>query len=178
MVGGMSGALIVTALLDAESQARFDEERRRYFPAARNFLSAHVTLFHALPGAELDSVVRTLDEVCRAQAVAPFETRGLYFLGHGVAYALHMPELVAVRARLAGVWADWLTPQDRQGFRPHVTVQNKVAPEAARALLGELEAEYAPWRGEVLGLGLWRYDGGPWTIMAQSHFGAVATRTE
>jgi hypothetical protein len=167
----MSGALIVTALLDAASQARFDDKRRRYFPAARNFLSAHVTLFHALPGAEVESVARTLEEVCRGCAMAPFETRGLLFLGRGVAYALHMPEVAAVRARLAGVWADWLTPQDRQGFRPHLTVQNKVTPDVARALLGELEAGFSPWRGEVVGLGLWRYEGGPWAHVRKMRFG-------
>ena len=115
-------------------------------------------------------MTRLLGEVCRGCAVAPFETRRLLFLGRGVAYALDMPEVVAVRARLAAAWADWLTPQDRQGFRPHVTVQNKVAPEAARALLGELEAGYAVWRGEVLGLGLWRYEGGPWAHVGEMRF--------
>jgi hypothetical protein len=95
-------------------------------------------------------------------------------LGRGVAYALDMPEVVGVRATLAAAWREWLTPQDRQGFRPHVTVQNKVAPDLARALLAELQAEYAPWRGVVPGLALWRYEGGPWALLARRPFGGGA----
>lgn len=170
----MTGALIVTARLDDASQARFDGERRRNFPVSINFLSAHVTLFHALPGEDRVSVTRTLERVCRAQMPAPFATRGLLFLGRGVAYDLHMPDVATVRARLAAEWRGWLTPQDRQGFKPHVTVQNKVAPEIARALLEELQGAYVPWRGEVLGLALWRYEGGPWTHLADMPFhGAI-----
>ena len=168
----MSGALIVTALLDETSQARFDQERQRYFPVPINFLSAHVTLFHALPGEERESVAHTLSVVCSAHQPAAFETRGLRFLGRGVAYDLHMPEIGAVHAKLAVLWRDWLTPQDRQGFRPHVTVQNKVSPVSARALLEELQAAYVPWQGEVPGLALWRYDGGPWTPIMQAPFQA------
>jgi 2'-5' RNA ligase len=174
----MTGALIVTALPDDASQARFDSERKLYFPAALNFIPAHITLFHALPFEEQDSVLRTLAAICRAHAPTPFETRGLLFLGQGVAYALHMPALAAVRAALAAAWQDWLTPQDRQAFRPHITVQNKVAPATARALLHELQAAYSPWHGEILGLALWRYEGGPWTPLARLRFGAGGSSEE
>jgi 2'-5' RNA ligase len=166
----MTGALIVTATLDAVSQARFDNERQRYFPPAINYLSAHVTLFHALPGEERDSVTHTLHTACRPHAPAPFQTRGLRFLGRGVAYDLHMPAITALRATLATAWQHWLTPQDRQTFKPHVTVQNKVLPAAARHLLDELQTAYAPWQGQVQGLTLWRYDGGPWTKLTAYRF--------
>ena len=58
-----------------------------------------------------------------------------------------------------------LTPQDRTAWRPHVTVQNKVAPEDARRTWRELEAvSYtAPIWAE--GVALWRYRGGPWQNM-------------
>ena len=166
----MTGALILTALLDVASQKRFDDERQRYFPAAINFIPAHVTLFHALPPEERAGIVHWLERVCRDQVPAPFETRGLRFLGRGVAYDLYMPELVALRVGLAAAWMDWLTPQDRQGFRPHVTVQNKVSPDSARALFAELQGRYAAWRGEVLGLLLWEYQGGPWSQLEELRF--------
>ncbi len=166
----MTEALIVTALLDATSQARFNNERQQYFPQTRNFLSAHVTLFHALPGDEAENIARELNMICVLQAPVEFETRGLRYLGRGVAYNLHMPEVVAIRSRLAAKWQDWLTPQDKQGFRPHVTVQNKVDPAAAKALLRDLQARYLSWRGEVLGLSLWRYEAGPWAHVAKVHF--------
>ncbi|WP_204248378.1 hypothetical protein [Hymenobacter sp. PAMC 26628] len=42
--------LILTLALDTDSQAYFDELRRQHFPAKINYLAAHVTLFHHLPG--------------------------------------------------------------------------------------------------------------------------------
>jgi hypothetical protein len=41
--------LIVTALMDAVAQERFDQLRRSHFPPERNHLDAHLTLFHRLP---------------------------------------------------------------------------------------------------------------------------------
>ena len=42
--------LIVTLLVDDDAQQHFDALRSEHFPAERNYLRAHVTLFHALPG--------------------------------------------------------------------------------------------------------------------------------
>lgn len=83
---------------------------------------------------------------------------------------LPAPDLVAVRAALTRRWWPWLTAQDRQKFRAHVTVQNKVAPEQARALHAALHADFAPLAatGEVLRL--WRYLGGPWEPIAAYPF--------
>lgn len=59
-------------------------------------------------------------------------------------------------------FAAWLTPQDRQKFQPHVTIQNKVTPEAARELLERLSDTWEPVTAQGRGLQLWRYRGGPW----------------
>jgi 2'-5' RNA ligase len=157
---GTAAPLVVTAVLDALSQQRFDDLRRRHFPPERNQLAAHITLFHALPGeheaavgADLADVVGTAYDV---------EVCGVRFLGRGVAYDLRSPELHVARQELARRWAPWLTPQDRQRFRAHVTVQNKVAPDVARRLHGQLAAAFAPYVVRVEGLALWRYLGGPW----------------
>jgi 2'-5' RNA ligase len=63
-------------------------------------------------------------------------------------------------------------PQDSQRFQPHVTIQNKVAPDEARALHRRLSAEFQPFtiRGE--GLILWRYLGGPWERIRLFRFAA------
>ena len=45
----MAGPLIVTALLAPKEQAFFDRLRSEHFPAERNQLSAHLTMFHAIP---------------------------------------------------------------------------------------------------------------------------------
>ncbi|WP_336486439.1 2'-5' RNA ligase family protein [Methylobacterium nigriterrae] len=163
--------LILTLALDEPTFALFDGLRRRHFPAALNRIPAHVTLFHHVPGALEAGVRETLAALARAQAPPEVAVTGLRFLGRGVAYMLESEALSDVRGRLARAFADHLTEQDRQGWRPHVTVQNKVKPEAARALQAELERRFAPFRFTAPGLLLWRYLGGPWEERARFGFG-------
>ncbi len=164
-----SEPLIVTLLLDPDAQERFDRLRAAHFPADRNHLAAHVTLFHALPGEHVDAVSADLAAAAR-RPVFDVAVAGLRLLGRGVAYTLGAPELTALRAGLAAAWEPWLTPQDRQRHAPHVTVQNKVEPAGARALRDRLAAEFVPDRVGARGLGLWRYLGGPWAPVAEHPF--------
>jgi 2'-5' RNA ligase len=90
------------------------------------------------------------------------EVTGLRFLGRGVAYDLRAPKLEMLRKELAEGWLEWLTNQDRSGFKPHVTVQNKVTLIKARETLMLLETGFQSWMFEITGLTLWRYLGGPW----------------
>jgi 2'-5' RNA ligase len=161
--------LIVTLLLEPEAQERFDRLRAAHFPAERNHLRAHVTLFHALPGEQADAVAGDLADAARRPAFDVAVT-GLRLLGRGVAYTLDAPELAALRAGLAAAWEPWLTPQDRQRHAPHVTVQNKVEPAVARELRDRLAAGFVPHRVGARGLGLWRYLGGPWAPVAEYPF--------
>jgi 2'-5' RNA ligase len=180
-----SSPLVVTLLLEPAAQERFDRLRAAHFPArplrgARSELArggeegvyrlaAHVTLFHALPGGEVDAVSADLASAADRPAFDVAVT-GVRSLGRGVAYSLDAPELTQVRADLARGWAPWLTPQDRQRHAPHVTVQNKVEPAVARALLDRLAADFVPHRIGARGLGLWRYLGGPWAPVAEHEF--------
>lgn len=161
--------LILTALLDRAAQAHFDRLRREHFPAERNHIGAHVTLFHALPGAQLAAVDRVLWE-CAPSAPLPVRVDEVRLLGRGVAYRLRSDRLTALRAELAHRFDPWLTPQDRAKRDLHVTVQNKVTPERARALHAELSAGFAPWPVIAVGLGLWRYLGGPWEELTRYGF--------
>lgn len=163
----MGEPLVVTVLLDEASRQRFDRERRVLFP--RTAVGAHVTLFHALPGEERTAVAAELDRAADRPAFAVRVT-GLVPLGRGVAYRLEAPELAAVHAGLRARWLPWLTPQDRQPFRPHVTVQNKVTPEEARRTLADLAAGFAPFDARATGLGLWAYQGGPWAPVSRHPF--------
>lgn len=154
--------LILTLAFDPAAFARLDAMRQAYFPPERNLVPAHLTLFHALPGEEVATVTGRLAEVAAVTPPIPLRIAGLRFLGRGVALNVEAPPLCALRRELAEGWHAWLTPQDRQGWRPHVTVQNKVAPDAARATLARLQAEFAPWDAAGAGLLLWHYRGGPW----------------
>ncbi|WP_230530407.1 2'-5' RNA ligase family protein [Microvirga roseola] len=168
--------LILTLAFDERSFAFFDAQRRRYFPPKRNFIPAHLTLFHNLPGEHLFTIRQDIEASAALQRAFPLEVTGLRPLGRGVAYGLTSPELAEMRRSLALKWNDWLKPQDRQIHQPHVTVQNKVHPAAARALLEELGGSFQPYQVTGVGLDLWWYRGGPWEKVQEFRF--VTTDTE
>lgn len=166
--------LILTLAFDVPAFARFDGERRRYFPESLNLIPAHATLFHHLPGARERGVIETVTALARTLAPPEVAVTGLRFTGRGVAYVLDSEPLSAFRARLGRSFEPDLTAQDRQGWRPHVTVQNKVAPEKARALHAALQHGFAPFRFTAPATLLWRYLGGPWEAVARLPFGESA----
>ena len=65
-------------------------------------------------------------------------------LGGGVAIEIESPGLIQLQHHLAQGWNDWLSKQDRQGYRPHVTIQNKVTADEARQLYDRLSSEWQP----------------------------------
>ena len=164
--------LILTALLDDVAQQRFDRLRQDNFPAGRNHLDAHLTLFHALPG-DREQQLTTAVRAAATRPVITARVAGVRKLGRGVAYTITAPELTQLRSALARQWADWLTAQDRVKADLHVTVQNKVEPATAARLHSRLSAEFQPYRVAVTGLGLWRYLGGPWAPVARFPFERV-----
>ncbi len=166
--------LILSLTIDAQDQARLDRLRDAHFPPERNFLAAHVTLFHHLPGPEHETIIAALASECADTTRFAVRVARVQSLGRGVALALEAEPLIQLRAGLARRWADWLTPQDRQGYRPHVTIQNKVEPAVAKRLLAELSAGFAPWTVAATGLSLWRYRGGPWEPAGSFDFSAAS----
>ncbi|GAB2875293.1 2'-5' RNA ligase family protein [Hymenobacter ruber] len=162
--------LILTLALDAGAQAYFNDLRRRHFPPKINYLAAHLTLFHHLPGAELAAVQAQLKAIAASQRPLPLSVTGLRSLGRGVAFTLENDELRALHRRLQTDFAPHLTPQDQQKLQPHVTVQNKVDPAEARALLADLQADFTPFEAVGTGLHLWAYRNGPWESLAEFPF--------
>lgn len=162
--------LILTALLEPHIQARFEALRRAHFPPALNRVPAHVSLFHHLPGSELDAVKRRLKALCGDMPPPAVEVTGLKLLGRGVAYKLRTPLLSSLRAELADGWSTLLIPQDRAGFDPHVTVQNKVTPAEAKATLAALSASFLPFATHAIAVAIWRYCDGPWEALGSVAF--------
>jgi 2'-5' RNA ligase len=158
---GAPEPLILTLKMDGATQAWFDRLREEYFPPERNYLRAHLTMFHKLPGEHAEEIFADIEKICAREHIRLTAT-GLRFLGKGVAYELVSPNLEELRRDLAARWKLWLGAQDRQRFKPHVTVQNKVSPEKAHALHARLEKSFSPFEVEGEGLALWRYVGGPW----------------
>ena len=163
--------LILTLQLDERLFAALDALRTAHFPAERNLVPAHITLFHALPGAHEPQIADELRELAAGHAPLPLAVPTLRFLGRGVALEVESPQLSALRGELAQRWWDWLSPQDRQRYKPHVTIQNKQRPELARALFDSLSESWQPLSGLGAGLLLWRYLGGPWELAASVPLG-------
>ena len=161
----MAGALIVTAELGTEDFAWLDALRRKHFPPERNLLGAHLTMFHALPPSAETEVRTRLGRFAADRAPAAW-IEGLINLGGGVAYRVVSDDLDRIRRELAEVFSGLLSAQDAGGWRPHVTIQNKVPPKAARALQVELERSFHARPLAIRGLGLHRYLGGPWEPLA------------
>jgi 2'-5' RNA ligase len=162
--------LILTLKLDQDTSAYFDRLRQQYFPPQRNFLSAHLTFFHALPGDQERDVQQVLRQVCGLTPQLKLTFPSIRFLGRGVAVEVSCVELLQLQNELARHWREGLTRQDQQVFRPHITVQNKVTAERARQLYEQLSGEWQPLEGRGEGLLLWYYQGGPWELVKEFPF--------
>jgi hypothetical protein len=154
--------LILTLKLEQPTFEHLDALRRAHFPPERNVIPAHLTLFHRLPGEQEAAIRETLRLLCATTPVLPLRFLSLRFLGRGVAVEVESAELIALRRQLASVWSGWLSAQDRQGYCPHITIQNKVAPEQERELSAALTARWKPFEAAGEGLLLWRYL--PWAV--------------
>ena len=152
--------LILTLQLDPESFAFFNNLRQKHFPPQINYLDAHLTLFHHLPPSA--AITQRIEQVAAKQRKIALEVSGLMKLGRGVAYKIKSDELVNLQEYFKKQWQEWLTPQDKQKFNPHITVQNKVDAATANTLYQELAVSEYPVVAEGIGLSLWEYKGGPW----------------
>jgi len=162
--------LIVTAKIDEETQKFFDDLRRKHFPPERNFLSAHITLFHHLPAEKIFEIEDLLERIASDQQIFTLNFSSVRFLGRGTAIEIESPELIDLHKKLAAHWRDVLTNQDKQKFKPHVTIQNKVAPDEAEKLFEQLKNNWKPKKGNAVGLHLWHYRGGPWESAKEFDF--------
>lgn len=162
--------LIVTAKTDEETQAFFDRLRRKHFPPERNFLSAHITLFHYLPAEMIFEIEDFLERIASDQELFALNFSSVRFLGRGTAIEIESPELSDLRAKLAVRWRGVLTNQDKQKFKPHITIQNKVAPIEAKILFEEMKNNWKPKKGNITGLQLWHYRNGPWELAKDFDF--------
>jgi 2'-5' RNA ligase len=135
--------------------------RRVHFPPERNQVPAHLTLFHHLP----PDLAPELDRRLAAHAAGPpprATILGVMDMGRGTAFRIDSEDLADIRHDLAQAFRGLLIPQDQQGWRPHITIQNKVEPKDAKRLQQQLRATFEPRPLAIKGLASWRYLGGPW----------------
>ena len=160
----------MTLGLDDELFAVLDNLRQQYFPVARNFIPAHLTLFHALPGDHLDKISDRLTRIAEDIAPMPVRSAGLLDFGGGVAISMEVDGLAAIHAALRHDWKSWLTRQDDRKLRAHVTVQNKVDRATVLRTFAHLEETLPILTGTAVSLDLWHYRGGPWEAAGRFAF--------
>jgi 2'-5' RNA ligase superfamily len=169
----VTGALIVTADLSPPDFAWVDRLRRQHYPGERNTVPAHLTIFQTLAPSALDEARRQLS-VASKRPPPKATIAGMMDLGTGVAFRVVSEELDAIREELADHLHGLLSAQDSGGWRPHVTIQNKVKPREAKALLHELKRGFEPRALGISGLSLHRYLDGPWETVARYPFRGVS----
>jgi hypothetical protein len=169
----VAGALIVTAEIAHRDSSWIEGLRRAHYPAERNQVPAHLTIFRALPPSSETELRTRLGQIVR-MAPPSASIAGLMDLGGGVAFRIVSPDLDRLREDLADSLHGLLGAQDGGGWRPHVTIQNKVPPKIARALIASLERGFAQRPLAISGLGLHRYLGGPWETRAVYPFRGVS----
>ena len=160
MTGG--APLIVTALLPDDLQGWANRLRQVHFPPERNYLDAHVTLFHAIPPMCEAEAREVLANIARDEGRVEGRLLGIMSLGGGTALKLESQAMLDIRDRIADRFHGMLTAQDQHRPRLHVTVQNKVKSAEAKALQAELAPQVEPRDFAFKGLGLYAYIGGPW----------------
>jgi hypothetical protein len=161
----MAGALIITAELGRDDFAWLEGLRRANYPPDRNHVPAHLTMFHALPPSTESEVRSSLSRLA-AERPPSARIEGLMDLSGGVAFRVVSDDLDRIRRDLAREFHGLLSAQDAGGWRPHVTIQNKVPLKEARALIVSLERGFTPRPLGIRGLGLHRYLDGPWERLA------------
>lgn len=170
----MAEPFIVTAKLPQQIQSWAENLRRAHYPAHRNKLHAHVTMFHSFAPSLFGELKDFLPRIAGEFAPPEGEISGIMDLGKGTAIALHTPQLLTLRELIAEHFHGSLTAQDLYEPRPHITIQNKVTKEEARALQASLKAAVEVKQDEgrfaFPALELHLYKGGPWELIKTSAF--------
>ncbi len=162
--------VIITAQMGKEDQAWANGLRRAHFPPERNFLDAHITLFHHLPPAHLGEIKTRLAGLAKDCPPPRAQVSEVMLLGRGVAYRIESPELLAIRGALVEAFTGLLIPQDQAQPRLHITIQNKVEPREAKALHAMLSGIFMPHPLTITGFAAFYYRGGPWEAIGSWSF--------
>lgn len=147
-----------------------DGLRQRHFPPERNWLKAHVTLFHAFAPSLREELHGVLARVAGQCAPPAARIDGLMDLGTGTALSIRSEGMLAIRAYIADHFHGALTAQDKHPPRLHITIQNKVE-RADAVVLQKALAPDLPHRDFAFnGLGLHLYIGPRWEAAGRWSF--------
>lgn len=160
-----SKPLVATFCITPSAQSYFNQLRKLHFPAERNYLNAHLTLFHALP--DKPWIFKDLQKLSDNQQPFDATVQSIMSPGGGTAFKIISPELPSLHQKLQRIWFEHMTNQDREKRNFHITVQNKVEPAEAKKLQTDLAQNFQPLTFTVDGILLWRYHNGPWEYLTK-----------
>lgn len=161
--------VIITCKFEDEVEEYFNSFREQYFPKAENRVKAHLTLFRHI----LLPDINVLDTVKQTTSNAkPFDVlvENIVFTGRGVAFVIKSDKLTHLHKKLQQAFKALLTPQDKQGLWPHITIQNKASVNESKALAITLQKDFKPFSATIVGLELFYYLNGPWKFIVDIHF--------
>lgn len=162
--------LVATFAMASSAQNYFNQLRHQHFPAERNYLNAHLTLFHALPNQSW--IIEDMKELVKNQEPFVATAQNIVSLGNGTAIKIVSPDLPLIHQKLQEKWFDVLSSQDRQKRNFHITIQNKVDAQTAKNLQAEMTEGFKPFDFMIEGIQLWRYMNGPWEFQNSFDFGS------
>lgn len=148
--------VILTVDLDEGSFQRLNCLRREFYPAEKNLVPAHVTLFHQFPRQGLGDL-----PAFPAELVVHFGR--VFFMGQGFAVEAQCQDLQIWRKQVLDLPLEF-SSQDRSLKKLHVTLQNKESPAKAREDFEAFCQKWSPFTGKIFGLRQWRYLSGPWEL--------------
>ncbi|MDO3642916.1 2'-5' RNA ligase family protein [Mucilaginibacter sp. L3T2-6] len=171
MVAGSDVArpLILSLWMDDIAKQYFNYLRQKYFPPERNYLQAHLTLFHALENEQ--ETLSVIELLTARQIQFCLLAERVVSIGNGTAIKVLSEELNKFHYALQKSFTTELTAQDKQKLWPHVTIQNKVDALTAQKVFAGLNSNFTPFQFDAFGVELYRYCGGPWELIKRIKFG-------
>jgi hypothetical protein len=166
----MNAPIIITADMGKTDQAWANGLRREHYPAERNVVDAHITLFHHLPPNHLPEIKSRLVALVKDYPAPAACLSDVMLLGTAVAFRVDSAELLSLREELADTFRGLLIPQDQATPKLHITVQNKVEPPVAKALHAQLLDSFRMRPLAISGLSAHYYRGGPWEHIGRWSF--------
>ncbi|KAI4231101.1 MAG: hypothetical protein L6R40_007840 [Gallowayella cf. fulva] len=138
--------------------------RNTYFPTKRNKLTAHIALFRALPGSQLQSIRQVVQNLVRQTRSFPISTGEPFLMARGVGISADVQPANHIFQTLKEKWHRFLSKQDHT-FDAHYTIQNKVEKSVAEKTLEEVQSSFRGSEGTVTGLLLYFYDREYWKLL-------------
>ena len=160
--GKDESSYILTLHTDVAHHKEMTALRNQHFPKHINKLEAHIALFRALPGSELERIEFDIAKLAFNHERFQINTSQPFRLGKGVGIGVNPGPAKGIYEELRSKWEPFLSKQDLS-FKAHYTMQNKVEDQkAVDETLDKLQKEFKGSKGVVEGLMLYRYDKGYW----------------